>query len=75
MKANQAEHAVVVMCRVLGISVSGYYAWRGRGASARQRADDALVVQIRTFHRQSRGTYGAPRILRDLRDAQTRVGR
>jgi len=75
VRANQAEHAVVVMCRVLGISVSGYCAWRRRGVSARQWANDALLVQIRAFHRQSRGTYGAPRILRDLRDADTRVGR
>ena len=75
MTANQAEHTVRTMCRVLGISASGYYAWRCRGVSARQRADDALVVQIRTCHRQSRGTYGAPRIHRDLRDVDVRVGR
>ena len=75
MTANQAEHTVGVMCRVLGVSASGYYAWRSRGVSARQRDDAALVGQIRTFHRQSRGTYGAPRIHRDLRDVDVRVGR
>jgi putative transposase len=75
MKANQAAHSVATLCRVLGVSASGYYGWRGRGVSARDRQDDALLGQIRTFHRQSRGTYGAPRIHRDLRDAGVRVGR
>jgi putative transposase len=75
MKANQAAHSVATMCRVLGVSASGYYAWQGRGVSARARQDDALLGQIRTCHRQSRGTYGAPRIQRDLRDVGVRVGR
>jgi putative transposase len=75
MKANQAAHSVATMCRVLGVSASGYYAWQDRSVSARQRQDDALLGQIRTFHRQSRGTYGAPRIHRDLREAGVFVGR
>ena len=69
MKANQAAHPIATMCRVLGVSASGYYAWHGRGASARGRTDQELLAQIRAFHRQSRGTYGAPRIHRDLRAA------
>jgi putative transposase len=75
MKANQAAHALSTMCRVLGVSASGYYAWQRRGASTRSRNDQQLVEQIRGFHRQSRGTYGAPRIHRDLRAAGVRVGR
>ena len=75
MKANQAAHPVATMCRVLGVSASGYYAWQGRSVSARRRQDDALLGQVRTFHQQSRGTYGAPRIHRDLREAGVRVGR
>ena len=75
MKANQAAHSVVALCRVLGVSASGYYAWQGRGVSARHQQDDRLLAQIRAFHRQSRGTYGAPRILRDLREAGVHVGR
>ena len=75
MKANQAAHSIATLCRVLGVSASGYYAWQGRGVSARRQQDDALVGQIRACHRQSRGTYGAPRIHRDLRDAGVRVGR
>jgi putative transposase len=75
MKANQAAHAVATMCRVLGVSASGYYAWQGRAESVRHRTDADLLEQIRTFHTRSRGTYGAPRIHRDLRDAGVRVGR
>jgi putative transposase len=74
MKANQAAHSVATMCRVLGVSASGYYAWQARGVSTRQRQDAVLLEQIRTCHRQSGGTYGAPRILRDLRAAGVRVG-
>lgn len=47
------------MCRVLGVSVSGYYAWRKRSPSARAQANAALVEQIRAVHRASRQTYGA----------------
>jgi putative transposase len=75
MKANQAAHSIPTMCRVLGVSASGYYAWLGRDPSARQEADQQLLALIRAFHRQSHGTYGAPRIHRDLRAAEHRVGR
>jgi putative transposase len=75
MKAHQAAHSIPTMCRVLGVSASGYYAWQHRGASARAMTDQQLLEQIRTFHRQSRGTYGTPRIHRDLRAGGVRVGR
>lgn len=75
MKANQAAHSLTTMCRVLGVSASGYHAWRQREASARAVEDVELLEQIRRFHRRSRGTYGAPRLHRDLRAAGVRVGR
>jgi len=75
MKANQAAHSIPTMCRVLGVSASGYYAWQRRGVSARTQEDEQLLERIRVFHQQSRGTYGAPRIHRDLRAAGVRVGR
>lgn len=75
MKANQAVHVLTTMCRVLGVSASGYYAWRVRGASRRATEDARLLQQIRAFHRASRGTSGAPRLHRDLRAAGVRVGR
>jgi putative transposase len=75
MKANQAAHCVTTMCRVLGVSASGYYAWQRRDSSPRARQDRQLLEQIRASHQRSRGTYGAPRIHRDLRAAGARVGR
>ena len=57
------------MCRLLGVSRSGYYAWRQRPPSARARADQGLSQRIREIHEQSRGTYGTPRIRAELRDA------
>jgi putative transposase len=75
MKAHQAAHAIPTLARVLGVSASGYYAWVKRRPSHRAVQDADLLDQIRTFHRTSRGTYGTPRIHRDLRDAGIRVGR
>jgi putative transposase len=74
MKAHQAGHDVRAMSRVLGVSPSGFYAWCRRGPSARAVRDQTLLRQIRASHRISRATYGAPRVLRDLRAAGERVG-
>lgn len=54
------------MCRVLGVSTSGYYAWRSRGPSARAQGDERLLAEIVAIHAQSRGTYGAPRVHAEL---------
>jgi putative transposase len=75
MKAHRAAHSIPTLCRVLGVSASGYYAWAVRHQSRRAIEDAALLEQIREFHRASRGTYGTPRIHRDLRAAGVRVGR
>jgi len=63
------------MCRVLGVSPSGYYAWRHRAPSARAEADGALTAQIRTIHRESRGTYGSPRVHAELAAQGVAIGR
>jgi putative transposase len=63
------------MCRLLGVSLSGYYAWAKRQPSQRSRADAALLAQIRAAHAASRGTYGAPRIHAELAANGVRVGR
>jgi putative transposase len=75
VKAHQAEHAIPLMCQLLGVSPSGYYAWRRRGASARAQTDAEVLEAIRASHRASRQTYGTPRIHRDLRARGVRVGR
>lgn len=51
-----------MMCRVLGVSTSGFYAWRDRPPSARGRQDAVILEKIVFIHERSRGTYGAPRI-------------
>ena len=63
------------MCRLYAVSVSGFYAWRGRGPSERSRQDAMLVEQIRTAHASSRTTYGSPRIHAALCRQGERVGR
>lgn len=68
------------MCRVLQVSSSGYYAWRGRQPCARARANDALLVSIRALYAESRQTYGSPRLYHALRGrgipcSQNRVAR
>ena len=70
MKANQATYPVRVMCRLLRVSKSGFYAWRSRGRSSRAIEDLALTARIYAIHRRSRETYGAPRIHAELADAQ-----
>jgi len=76
VKANQATHSVRVMCRLLKVSPSGFYAWDEQPMSARQRADIALTARIHEIHRRSRETYGSPMIHAELSDEHgIRVGR
>jgi putative transposase len=66
MSAHQADFPVATMCRVLGISASGYYAWSKRAPSKRTQTNAALIKTVRTIHALSRGTYGAPRVHAEL---------
>jgi putative transposase len=68
VKANQASHPVRVMCRLLKISASGFYAWDDRPLSQRAREDIALTARIHAIHRRSKGAYGAPMIHAELAD-------
>ena len=61
---EKANYPIATMCRVLGVSTSGYYAWRHHGPSARARADRELTEKIEKIHADSRTTYGAPRVHR-----------
>jgi putative transposase len=62
------------MCRVLGISTSGYYAWADRPPSKRAREDEVLRKRIEAIHRQSRGTYGRPRVHAELKEEGVHIG-
>ena len=63
------------MCRLYGVSASGYYAWVGRSPSERAQADAVLLEQIRHEHAVSRQTYGSPRVHAAMRREGGRVGR
>ena len=75
VEQEKARYPVRVLCTALGVSPSGYYAWRSRGPSARERSDAELAEAIRRSHARSRGTYGAPRVWADLAEAGHRVSR
>jgi len=74
--AEKAHYPIRTMCQMLGVSPSGYYAWRGRPLiTPRVRGNHQLRRRIRLIHAESRGTYGSPRVVRALRDEGERVGR
>ena len=75
MSDHQVDYPIASMCRLLGVSSSGYYAWMKRRPSRRAEADAALLAEIRAAHAISRGTYGAPRIHAELTAKGIRVGR
>jgi putative transposase len=64
--AKRTEHSVKTMCRVLGVSRSGFHAWDRRAPSARAREDARLTERIRQIHQLNRRVYGSPRIHAEL---------
>lgn len=66
IEAHRIRFTVQLMCEVLQVSRSGYYAWRKRPISKREMANQVLVKQIRAVHEQSFETYGSPRIYHEL---------
>ena len=75
IEAEKARHSVPVLCRLLGVSRSGYYAWRNRPPSERARFDAVLSVKIETIHCNSRATYGSPRVHAEFRAIGIRCAR
>jgi transposase InsO family protein len=63
------------LCKVLGVSQSGYFAWKDRPASRRQREDMILLAHVRSAFALSNGAYGSPRMTRELHDRGLAVGR
>jgi putative transposase len=73
--AEKTNHPISLMCRLLGVSRSGFHAWEQRKPSARAVADERLTAQISVMHERSGGSYGARRIHLDLREEGERLGR
>jgi putative transposase len=74
VKANRAAYPVATMCRLLGVSTSGFYAWRDRPDSVRAQDDAQLLERIRDIHQRSRDSYGRPRVHAELAEQGVRVG-
>jgi len=75
MAAHEQEFSLKRMCKVLKVSRSGYYAWKRRSPSQRERANETLLAEIRAVHQLSRRTYGSPRIHAWLRHKGSFCGR
>jgi len=75
IQAEKASYPVEVLCRVLTVARSGYYAWCRRPTCARTQQNQWLMAHIRTCYQASRGRYGSPRIHQDLHAQGLQVGR
>jgi putative transposase len=62
IEAEKAHHPISLMCRMLGVSRSGFHAWQHRPPSQRELSDAWLSERIRAIHSEDRGVYGAPRV-------------
>lgn len=71
----RGEHAVRLLCTTLEVAASGYYRWRAQPRSRRAEEDEVLAERIATVHQNSRRTYGAPRIVDELREAGVKISR
>jgi putative transposase len=75
VKAHQAHHPVTLLCEVLGLSTSGYYAWAARGPSRRALRDAEITRLLCADHLASRGVYGSPRLQAVLRNRGENIAR
>ena len=75
IEQHRSAFPVVLMCRVLEVTRSGFYAWRERAPSARAREDQRLRIEVRVIHSEARGCYGSPRVHAELQARGERVSR
>ena len=75
MAAHRRQFRVRLMCKVLEVSRSGFYAWLKRGPSRRALEDADLLQRLEAIHQRSGGTYGSPRAHAELQEQGIRVGR
>lgn len=71
----KTEFPVYRLCKVLGVSQSGYFSWKDRLASHRQREDMVMLAHVRSAYALSHETYGSPRMVRELQDSGFAIGR
>ncbi len=71
----KATFPIIRLCQLLGVSPSGYFAWKDRPAGRRQRGDLVLLAHVRSAFALSNDTYGSPRMTRELQDNGFAVGR
>jgi putative transposase len=74
IKEMRLIYPVLLLCRVLEVTTSGYYAWINRPLSIRKREEERLALEIQAAHKRTRQTYGAERLQRDLADNGVVVG-
>ena len=74
MVQMRPEYPLGMLCRVLGVSASGFHASQSRGPSRRAQQEARLEIEIRAAHQRTRQTYGPERLLRDLAAHGVRVG-
>jgi len=74
IREHYRDHSVLTLCRVMGVSTSGYYDWYARPASHREQTNRRLLTKIQCFHKASRSIYGSPRIHKDLLSSGEQVG-
>jgi putative transposase len=75
IEAEKARYPVAMMCELLEVSASGFYAWQSRPESGRKQRDRELVALVQATFAESRWTYGSPRITAELRSLGERVAR
>ena len=75
IQAENAHYPITLLCKVLQVSRSGYYAWLRRPESQRAREDRRLTVHIKAIHKQSRGIYGSPRVHAELKAQGEKCGK
>ena len=75
IQTNQKHHTIRLLCQSLGVSSSGYYYWRCRQVSQRERDNTVLLHKIRVIHRQYRERYGSPRVHEELLNEGVRVAK
>lgn len=75
IRTQESHHRLTRLCTVLGVSRSGYYAWRDRAPSARAQEDHRLLPLLRQIHQETRGHYGAVKLWKEARDRRIPCGR